>query len=72
MEYVLAIGIFCFERVEPSSVMAERRRERERERENRGEGTKLWGPITVISEFQSGFESCLNPKTVGGVFSNLP
>jgi hypothetical protein len=30
MEYVLAIGIFCFEGVEPSSVMAERKREREK------------------------------------------
>ena len=28
MEYVLAIGIFCFEGAEPSSVMAERERER--------------------------------------------
>jgi hypothetical protein len=43
-----------------------------RERENMGEGTKLWGPVTVISEFQSGFESYLNPKTADGVFSNLP
>ena len=29
MEYVLAIGIFCFEGVEPYFVMAERKRERE-------------------------------------------
>jgi hypothetical protein len=33
MEYVLTIGIFCFEGAEPSFVMAERKRERERERE---------------------------------------
>jgi hypothetical protein len=35
MEYVLAIGIFCFEG-EPSSVMAERKRERERRVWNNG------------------------------------
>ena len=46
MEYVFTIGIFCFEGAEPSSVMV-----RERERENRGEGTKFWGPVMVISEF---------------------
>jgi hypothetical protein len=33
MEYVLAIGIFCFEG-EPSFVMAERKRERETSRIN--------------------------------------
>ena len=44
MEYVLVIGIFCFEGTEPSSVMSrERERERSvwnngRERENRGKG----------------------------------
>jgi hypothetical protein len=50
MEYVLAIGIFCFERTEPSSVMAERKREREEsgiidEREKKqGRRHKIVGP----------------------------